>query len=85
MHNACSQVNKKPAVPKQMTGRVRLPGEGFQAIGYFTVSCPDAPAHLRILYLEGWALRSAKPGDRVELEYRKTGRGSEWVVTQVLS
>lgn len=44
----------------------------------------DVPRHLKLIYLETWACRSAKLGDRVEVEYRKTGAGYGYVVTEVL-
>lgn len=67
-------------VPKSMTGRV-VARDGYR----FEVACDTAVEHLQTLWLESWAVRSAKVGDRVRVEYRKTGRGYEWVVAEVLT
>lgn len=52
--------------------------------GYSPVNCPKAPTPFQLLWLEPWAIRSAKTGDHVLLEYRKTGPGIwGWVVTEI--
>lgn len=56
----------------------------FRQDGFYRIFCRHAPEHLRTMWLQGWAIRSAKVGDRVRLSYRETGRGYEWVVTEVL-
>lgn len=68
--------------PKKLVGVVGHTENGI----HYPVRCAgNIPQHLKLIYLEKWAIRSAKPSDEVELEYRKTGRGYEWVVTQVFA
>ena len=52
---------------------------------YFKVACPEAPAHLRVLYLVPGQMKGAKVGDRVELEYQTTARSGLWNVVAVLA
>lgn len=73
------------SVKLELDGLVQEPGESIRVLGMKRVVCPNAPSHLQVLYLEPWALRSAKVGDRVKLEYRTTMSSGNWVVTEVLS
>ena len=52
---------------------------------YTTVTCPDAPAHLRSLDLVPGQLRGAVVGDRVRLGYHVTSRSGLWSVIEVLT
>ena len=65
---------------RTLTGRVT----GYEGV-FYKVECPGAPSHLRILYLTSAQVRSAKIGDRVELEYRTNASSGLWVVSYVIS
>lgn len=52
---------------------------------YFTIEAPDAPAHLRTLFLVRTQMRGAAVGDSVRLDYRTTARSGLWNVTEVIS
>ena len=51
---------------------------------YFTIECPDAPAHLRRLNLVAWLMRGAKIGDRVLPKYQVTPSNGLWNVVAIL-
>jgi hypothetical protein len=69
-----------------LTGVLTAPSPSEPAYGgYLKFTADTAPAHLRIIWLELWACRSAKAGNRVEVQYRKTGYGYGYVVTQIFT
>jgi hypothetical protein len=69
---------------KQLFGTVTgFDGNRF-AQGYFEVSCPDAPLHLRAMDLVAGQMMGAQVGDRVRLEYYSTASRGFWHVAEVL-
>ena len=64
---------------KTMTGTVTK-----QDGHYFVVVCPEAPPHLRLLYLAPHQMREAKVGDYVRLAYVETRSSGLWNVAEVL-
>lgn len=70
-----------PGLPSDIDGVIRGP----HTSGLIRVDCPQAPEHLRVLYLSPWQISSAKVGDRVRLAYRISPSSGLWVVSEVLS
>ena len=50
---------------------------------FFRIDCPDAPEHLKTLYLVPRQMGQAKVGDRVVLEYQSTPSWGLWNVVSV--
>ena len=70
---------------RELTGRVAIRSLVVAVLPFVRVDTDALEPHLKVLYLEPWAARSAKPGDRVKLAYRSTATRGDWVVTEVLS
>lgn len=51
---------------------------------YFEVDCPDAPAHLKPLFLVPWQMKGAQVGDSVVLEYQVSPSSGLWNVVEVM-
>jgi len=49
---------------------------------YFVVECPDAPDHLKVLYLLPREVAGAAIGDAVRLVYITTPSMGAWVVSR---
>lgn len=50
---------------------------------YFVIACPDAPLHLRTIYLTPRQMLGATVGDRVTLGYQVTPYAGLWNVVAV--
>lgn len=63
---------------KNITGKVI-----HFAHDYYVIEAPDAPAHLRMIYLRPSQMLGAHAGDEVELEYQTTHHSGLWNVVAV--
>jgi hypothetical protein len=67
-----------------MTTKTMLGTVARQDGHYFSVECPDAPAHLQLLDLTASQMRGAVVGDTVKLAYQTTSSWGLWNVVEVL-